>query len=211
MTRTSMLAREFQRHPWRGRSAAAVFCALILALMVHIASAQTVNLPSTLSSGTYSAATLLTNCQVSGTTISNCTSSTLAAGASVTLVSGGQIVLGPVFTANAANSSTGLVAQISASSTTPVISGINPSSAAVGASVVISGSNFGASQQGSTVTFNGTAATATSWSATSITVTVPSGATTGNVVVTVGGVASNGWPFTPIVVGELNTNDSTAN
>ena len=48
----------------------------------------------------------------------------------------------------------------------------------------------------STVTFNGTAATPTTWSATSITVPVPAGATTGNVVVTVGGVASNGVAFT---------------
>jgi len=42
------------------------------------------------------------------------------------------------------------------------------------------------------VTFNGIAATPTGWSATSIGVKVPAGATTGNVVVTVGGVASNG-------------------
>src|SRR5581483_12170255 len=46
------------------------------------------------------------------------------------------------------------------------------------------------------IKFNGTTATATSWSATSIATTVPSGATTGNVTVTVGGVASNGAPFT---------------
>ena len=46
------------------------------------------------------------------------------------------------------------------------------------------------------MTFNGTTATPTSWSATSIVVPVPAGATTGNVVVTVGGVASNGQTFT---------------
>jgi hypothetical protein len=46
------------------------------------------------------------------------------------------------------------------------------------------------------VTFNRIAATPTSWSAASIIVQVPSGATTGPVVVTVGGQASNGVNFT---------------
>jgi Bacterial Ig domain/IPT/TIG domain len=62
--------------------------------------------------------------------------------------------------------------------------------------VTISGANFGATQGTSTVKFNGTTATPTSWSATSIVAPVPAGATTGNVVVTVGGVASNGASFT---------------
>jgi chitodextrinase len=66
----------------------------------------------------------------------------------------------------------------------------------VGAAVTITGTNFGATQGTSTVKFNGTTATPTSWSATSITTQVPAGATTGNVVVTVGGVASNGIGFT---------------
>ena len=79
---------------------------------------------------------------------------------------------------------------------TPSISGLNPASGPVGASVEISGTTFGDSQRTSTVTFNGTAATPTSWSDTSITVTVPAGATTGDVVVTVGGQASNGVAFT---------------
>ena len=62
--------------------------------------------------------------------------------------------------------------------------------------MTITGTNFGATQGTSTVTFNGTTATPTSWSATSIVVPVPAGATTGNVVVTVGGLASNGQSFT---------------
>jgi len=67
----------------------------------------------------------------------------------------------------------------------------------IGTSVTIAGANFGATQGTSTVKFNGTAATPTSWSTTSIVVKVPAGATTGNVVVTVGGVASNnGASFT---------------
>jgi YD repeat-containing protein len=80
----------------------------------------------------------------------------------------------------------------------PSISGLSPASGVVGTSVTISGSNFGASQGTSTVSFNGTTATPTSWSASSIIVPVPSGATTGNVVVTVGGSSSNGSLFTVI-------------
>ena len=78
----------------------------------------------------------------------------------------------------------------------PSISSLSLSSAAVGTPVTITGTNFGATQGTSTVTFNGTAATPTSWSATSIVAPVPAGATSGNVVVTVGGVASNGVAFT---------------
>jgi rhamnogalacturonyl hydrolase YesR len=59
--------------------------------------------------------------------------------------------------------------------------------------VTIAG-NFGAAQ--GTVKFNETAATVTKWSASSIMATVPSGATSGNVVVTVGKAASNGVNFT---------------
>jgi IPT/TIG domain len=76
------------------------------------------------------------------------------------------------------------------------ITSVTPNSGAVGTSVMIDGTNLGAAQVTSTVTFNGTAATPTSWSGTSIAVAVPSGATTGNVVVTVNGVASNGVSFT---------------
>src|SRR6184192_4468962 len=76
------------------------------------------------------------------------------------------------------------------------IASLNPTSGLVGTSVTITGANFGATQGTSTVKFNGTTATPTSWSATSIVVPVPAGATTGNVVVTVSGVASNGVAFT---------------
>jgi hypothetical protein len=78
----------------------------------------------------------------------------------------------------------------------PSITSLNPTSGAVGTSVTISGANFGGTQGTSTVKFNGIAATPTNWGATSIAAPVPSGATTGNVVVTVGGVASNGAAFT---------------
>jgi hypothetical protein len=79
---------------------------------------------------------------------------------------------------------------------TPAISGIAPTSGPAGTVVTITGTNFGSSQNTSTVTFNGVAATVSSWSNTSIKVSVPATATTGNIVVTVGGTASNGVLFT---------------
>ena len=80
----------------------------------------------------------------------------------------------------------------------PSITSLSPTSGAVGASITITGTNFGSTKGSSTVKFNGTIATTTSWSNTSIAATVPTGATTGNVVVTVGGVASNGKSFTVV-------------
>jgi sugar lactone lactonase YvrE len=77
----------------------------------------------------------------------------------------------------------------------PVIDLVNPASGTIGTSITISGSNFGAVQGSSTVTFNGITATPTSWTNTSILAPVPAEATSGPVVVTVGGVASNGVNF----------------
>src|SRR6185369_7792984 len=78
----------------------------------------------------------------------------------------------------------------------PNISGVSPASGSPGASVTISGGNFGATKGASTISFNGVTATPTSWSATSIVVQVPAGATSGDVVATIAGVQSNGSFFT---------------
>ena len=86
----------------------------------------------------------------------------------------------------------------------PTISNLSPSSGPVGTAVTVTGTNFGATQGSSTVTFNGTAATPTSWSASSIVAPVPTGATSGNVVVTVGGVASNSIGFTVAAPGTIS-------
>jgi len=96
------------------------------------------------------------------------------------------------------DSGAGIVMALGAvqASLTPRISDLSPISGDVGTSVTITGKHFGATQGESTVTFNGTAATPTVWSDTSITVPVPAGATSGNVVVTVVGLASNGVLFT---------------
>ena len=96
---------------------------------------------------------------------------------------------------------------------TPAIGSLSPIAGPEGTTVEITGTSFGAMQGTSSVTFNGTGATPTSWSDTSITVTVPVGATTGNVVVTVGGQASNGVSFAvgsdPVISG-LNPDSGPA-
>jgi len=87
----------------------------------------------------------------------------------------------------------------------PIITSVSPTSGAVGAAITITGMNFGASAGTSAVKFNGTAATPTSWSATSIVVPVPAGATTGNVVITVGGTASAGISFTVLATPSITS------
>ncbi|MGB7924488.1 MAG: carboxypeptidase regulatory-like domain-containing protein [Pyrinomonadaceae bacterium] len=75
------------------------------------------------------------------------------------------------------------------------ISGVSPSAGAVGTVVTVTGTNFGATQGTGTITFNGVTASPLSWSASSIVVPVPMGALTGPVVVTTGGLASDGFAF----------------
>ena len=80
----------------------------------------------------------------------------------------------------------------------PIITSVSPLSGNLGTVVTLTGSNFGASAGTSTVAFNGALATPTTWTATSIVVPVPVGATTGGVVVTVAAQASNSLPFTVV-------------
>lgn len=77
----------------------------------------------------------------------------------------------------------------------PNISALSPTSGVSGASVIISGSNFGSSQGVSSVTFNGQTASVANWNNTTIVAKVPSGATSGDVVVNVDSNASNGIKF----------------
>jgi FtsP/CotA-like multicopper oxidase with cupredoxin domain len=96
------------------------------------------------------------------------------------------------------SSGVGVSSSVFTVSTTPApdITKISHGYGAPGAVGTLTGTNFGATQGSSTVTFNGTKAAPTAWSATSITVPVPTGATTGNLIVTVGGQQSNWVPFT---------------
>ena len=67
----------------------------------------------------------------------------------------------------------------------PVISGMSPTTASAGSLVVITGAGFGATQGGSTLLLNDAPVPINSWNDTSIVFTVPTGATTGSVVVSV--------------------------
>ncbi len=79
---------------------------------------------------------------------------------------------------------------------TPTLTSLTPTAGAVGTSVTVTGTDFGAAPSTSTLAFNGVAATPSAWSPTSITTTVPTGASNGPVTVTVGGQTSNGLSFT---------------
>ena len=78
----------------------------------------------------------------------------------------------------------------------PNITSISPTAGPIGTSVVITGSGFGASQGGSAATLNGTPVTINSWSGTSITITIPSGASSGPLAVSVAPSMTNSNPFT---------------
>jgi hypothetical protein len=78
--------------------------------------------------------------------------------------------------------------------TAPVITSLSPTIGPVGTSVTVTGSNFGTTQ--GAVRFNGSPASVSSWTSTRIVASVPSGATTGPVTVTVGSTASNAALFT---------------
>lgn len=86
----------------------------------------------------------------------------------------------------------------------PEITSLSPTSGPVTTSVTISGKRFRATQGTSTVSFNGVTATPTSWSDTSITVPVPTAATTGPVTVNVSGLVSNGVTFTVVLGTPMN-------
>lgn len=79
------------------------------------------------------------------------------------------------------------------------ITSIDPKSGPVGTQVTITGSNFSKNAAANVVSFNGTAAQVSSVTETTIVTTVPAGATTGNVTVTVDGNPVVGETFTVTV------------
>lgn len=97
-------------------------------------------------------------------------------------------------------------ADLALSLTTPAITGVAPANAAPGETVTLTGDNFGATTgEPLVVSFNSTIATSVQRvDDHKLTVTVPAGATTGNIVLTVGGVVSNAQPFSVIKTLALN-------
>ena len=86
----------------------------------------------------------------------------------------------------------------SAAAPAPIIAGVSATTGSIGSQVVISGTGFGASQGGSAVLLNGAAVTINTWSGTSITITIPPGATSGPLLVSIAPNMndSNAIPFT---------------
>lgn len=78
----------------------------------------------------------------------------------------------------------------------PNITTLSQSSGPINTTITVTGSGFGSPQGNSTISFNGTTATPISWGPGSIIVPVPTGATTGPIVVSVGGQNSAGVTFT---------------
>lgn len=79
----------------------------------------------------------------------------------------------------------------------PAITSVAPSSGTIGSIVTITGTNFSATPASNTVKFNGEAATVNASTTTTITTTVPVGATTGKITVTTsGGTATSATDFT---------------
>lgn len=92
----------------------------------------------------------------------------------------------------------------------PSILNISVPNGIVGDTITINGSNFSTNPANNTVQFNGTAAEVISSSASSISVVVPAGASTGNITVSVNGlVSSNIEPFTVLPANVYSIGDGS--
>lgn len=107
----------------------------------------------------------------------------------------GMTAIGPEFTLEAAM---------------PVITGLMPDSGTVGTAVTIRGLNFDPAPSGNTIRFNGVDASVNQASDTLLQTEVPSGATTGPVEVTAGGLTAEGPVFTVITTGTVRVFVSTS-
>ncbi|MDX2250921.1 MAG: RHS repeat-associated core domain-containing protein [Nitrospira sp.] len=89
---------------------------------------------------------------------------------------------------------------------TPTITNFTPTEGPVGTTVTITGTNFDPVPGNNHVQFNGVTATVTAAAATSLTVTVPTGATTGLITVTTAaGTATSATNFTVLVPPTINS------
>jgi RHS repeat-associated protein len=124
-----------------------------------------------------------------------------------------SVYIGLMVSGQAATAYTATFDNVSVSSTpnpAPQITGVSATTGSIGSQVTISGSGFGSPQGNSVVLLNDAPVTINSWSATSISVTIPSGATSGTLAVLVAPdlTSSNGVVFTvttqPLLSGWLD-------
>src|SRR5882757_4448000 len=73
----------------------------------------------------------------------------------------------------------------SAAAPAPVITAVSATTGSIGSQVVITGTGFGAQQSGSAVLLNGAGVTVNTWTGTSISITIPVGATTGSLLASI--------------------------
>jgi YD repeat-containing protein len=92
---------------------------------------------------------------------------------------------------------------VGSSTAVPKLTSLSPTTGSAGTSVTITGTNFGSTQGSSTVAFSGVTTIPTSWSNTQIVAPVPGATITGNVVVNVANLNSNGLTFTDTSAGIL--------
>jgi regulation of enolase protein 1 (concanavalin A-like superfamily) len=113
----------------------------------------------------------------------------LQLGTSQTVIMAASVYVGlAVSNRNTTSTATATFDSVSVSSTqspAPVISGVSATTGSIGSQVVITGTGFGATQSGSAVLLNGSAVSINNWSATSLTITIPPGATTGPMLVSI--------------------------
>jgi RHS repeat-associated protein len=105
------------------------------------------------------------------------------------------------FTSTTTYNAVAVTIKPAAGGTSPSITSLSPATGPIGTAVTISGSNFGGTQGTSTVSFGGLNITPTSWTSTTIGVTVPAGLPLGpaSVIVTVTGAGtSNSATFTVV-------------
>jgi RHS repeat-associated protein len=129
----------------------------------------------------------------SGTTFSGYASSDgvnwVQVGSSVTISMAQNVYIGLAVSSDSSSSLTTVkfdsVSISSTASPAPIITNVSSTTGSAGTEIAITGSGFGASQGSSLVMLNDTAVTINSWSAASILVTLPSGATSGPLVVSV--------------------------
>jgi RHS repeat-associated protein len=119
-------------------------------------------------------------------------------GSSQTITMAQTVYIGLAVSSNShASTTTATFANVAVTGPTapgPAVTSVSATTGSVGSTVTISGTGFGVSQGSSSVTLNGVASTISSWSNTIVSITIPSGATTGYLVVTVAPSMDNSNP-----------------